>query len=64
MNNSQPPEAAFALRFIILTPGQREVEGNWSAEATMDVLHHLDASKGDSNLKSSREAFAKSASYV
>ncbi|KAK9795502.1 hypothetical protein WJX73_010272 [Symbiochloris irregularis] len=64
LNNAKGPDAAFSLRFIVLTPGQREVEGRWSAEAVMDVLRHLDAASQDSPLKSSREAFAKSASYA
>lgn len=64
INNSKPPEAAFALRFIILTNGRREVEGHWSAEAVMDVLQHLEARKQDSPLRSTRDAFAKQASYA
>lgn len=64
MNNAKPPDVAFSLRFIVLTPGQREVEGNWSAEAVMDVLHHLDAAHGDSRLKSTRDNFAKEASFA
>ena len=64
MNNAKPPEAAFSIRFIVLSPGQREVEGHWAAEAVMDVLQHLDASRKDSSLKSSRDRFAQSATYA
>ncbi|CAL8470645.1 g10187 [Coccomyxa elongata] len=33
---------AFSLRFIIMSPDRREVEGHWSAETVMQVLRHLD----------------------
>jgi hypothetical protein len=39
----QHPSAAFALRFLITSPGGREVEGEWSAEAVAAVLRHLDS---------------------
>ncbi|EIE22653.1 hypothetical protein COCSUDRAFT_66327 [Coccomyxa subellipsoidea C-169] len=35
-------QEAFSLRFIIMAPDRREVEGNWSAEVVMQVLRHLD----------------------
>jgi hypothetical protein len=45
-SNNGNTQAAFALRFVISSEGQREVEGSFSAETVMSILEHLDATEG------------------
>ena len=46
------PRVAFALRFMLTSPGRREVEGSWPADAVMDVLRVLEGEGSLENIGS------------
>ena len=39
-------KSAFEIRFIVSSPGQRDVEGRFGPDTVMRILEHLDAEKG------------------
>ena len=39
-------KSAFEVRFIVSSPGQRDVEGRFDPDTVMRILQHLDAEEG------------------
>ena len=39
-------KSAFEVRFIVSSPGQRDVEGRFDPDTVMRILEHLDAEEG------------------
>ena len=39
-------KSAFEIRFIVSSPGQRDVEGRFDPDTVMRILQHLDAEEG------------------
>ena len=46
-------KSAFQVRFIVSSPGQRDVEGRFDADIVMRILEHLDAEEGASRVSTS-----------
>ena len=43
-------KSAFEVRFIVSSPGQRDVEGRFDPDTVMSILQHLDAEEGASKV--------------
>lgn len=54
-NEVQPhaEKSAFEVRFIVSSPGQRDVEGRFDPDTVMRILEHLDAEEGASHVAAS-----------
>lgn len=46
-------KSAFEIRFIVSSPGQRDVEGRFGPDTVMRILEHLDAEEGASKVAAS-----------
>ena len=46
-------KSAFEVRFIVSSPGQRDVEGRFGPDTVMRILEHLDAEEGASHVAAS-----------
>lgn len=46
-------KSAFQVRFIVSSPGQRDVEGRFDPDIVMQILEHLDAEESASNVATS-----------
>ena len=46
-------KSAFQVRFIVSSPGQRDVEGRFDPETVMRILEHFDAEESASNVATS-----------
>lgn len=46
-------KSAFQIRFIVSSPGQRDVEGRFDPDTVMRILQHLDAEEGAVNVAAS-----------
>ena len=46
-------KSAFQIRFIVSSPGQRDVEGRFDPDTVMRILEHLDAEEAASRVTSS-----------
>lgn len=46
-------KSAFEIRFIVSSPGQRDVEGRFDPDTVMRILEHLDAEEGASKVAAS-----------
>ena len=46
-------KSAFQVRFIVSSPGQRDVEGRFDPDTVMRILEHLDGEEAASRVTSS-----------
>ena len=53
-------KSAFEIRFIVSSPGQRDVEGRFDPDTVMRILQHLDAEEGASKVAASLGAVQSS----